>query len=88
MKQTVEGITTEGTDASKSARASIRFKSEFDSNEIDESDSHLRKHDEQRISTLRGILIDSSEDPEDPENADDSIRFNLEFDSNEIDESE
>jgi hypothetical protein len=37
---------------------SIRFNPEFDSNEIDESDSHSSKHDEQRISTLRGISID------------------------------
>jgi hypothetical protein len=43
---------------SLSARASIRFKLEFDSNEIDESNSHDEKQDEQRISTLRGITID------------------------------
>jgi hypothetical protein len=57
MKQTVEGITTEFTDVPKSARASVRFNPEFDSNEIDESDSHLEKHDEQRISIVRGISI-------------------------------
>jgi hypothetical protein len=45
---------------------------------------HHEKHDEQRISTLRGITIDSSDDDK---NANDSIRFNLEFDSNETDES-
>jgi hypothetical protein len=58
MKQMVEGITTERTDVSLSARASIRFMIEFDSNEIDESDLHSSKNDEQRISTLRGISID------------------------------
>jgi hypothetical protein len=31
---------------------------EFDSNEIDESDLHPAKHDEPRISTLLGIIID------------------------------
>jgi hypothetical protein len=42
---------------SLSARASIRFNLEFDSNEIDESDSHLEKHDEPRMSIIRGISI-------------------------------
>jgi hypothetical protein len=36
----------------------MRVNREFDSNEIDESDSHSRKHDEPRISTLLGIMID------------------------------
>jgi hypothetical protein len=31
---------------------------EFDSNVIDENDPQFEKHDEQRISTLRGIKID------------------------------
>jgi hypothetical protein len=44
--------------------------------------NNTKKHDEERISILRGISINSSEDDE---NADDSIRFNPEFDSNEID---
>jgi hypothetical protein len=57
----------------------------LDSNEIDESDLQLKKHSEQRISTLDGIKIDSSDDAE---NADDSIRVNPEFDSNEMDESD
>jgi hypothetical protein len=43
------------------------------------------KHDNPRISTFRGIEIDSSDDSP---NAFDSIRFNREFDSNEIDESD
>jgi hypothetical protein len=38
MKQTVEGITTDHTDMPLSARASIRFNLEFDSNETDEND--------------------------------------------------
>jgi hypothetical protein len=58
MKQTVEGITIERTDVSLSARPSICFNPEFDSNEIDESDLHSAKHDEQRISTFRGMIID------------------------------
>jgi hypothetical protein len=76
---------TDQTDVPLSARASIRFDFEFDSNESDESDVHCQKHLEQRISTLREITIDWSEEFE---NADDSIRFKHEFDSNESDESE
>jgi hypothetical protein len=45
------------------------------------SDSHLEKHFEPRISTLRGITIDRSDECE---NAWDSIRVNRERDSNEI----
>jgi hypothetical protein len=52
---------------------------------IDESDLHLEKHVDPRISTFRGIMIDLSDDDE---NADDSIRANCEFDSNVIDESD
>jgi hypothetical protein len=52
---------------------------------IDESETHKKKHIESRISTLRGIMIDSSDENE---NANDSIRFNREFDSKVIDESE
>jgi hypothetical protein len=37
---------------------SIGVNREFDSNEIDMSDSHHEKHEEPRISTLRGIIID------------------------------
>jgi hypothetical protein len=54
---------------------------EFDSNDMDESERHLEKHDEPRISTLLGIAIDWSDDLE---NASDSIRINRECDSNEI----
>jgi hypothetical protein len=52
---------------------------------IDESDVHLEKHLDPRISTLLGIKIDSSDEYE---NAFDSIRVNREFDSNVIDKSE
>jgi hypothetical protein len=73
------------SDEHENASDSIRVNREFDSNEIDESDSHRSKHDDPKISTFRGISIDSSDDDE---NADDSIRVKREFDSNEIDESD
>jgi hypothetical protein len=69
----------------KESRPSLDFfKCEFDSIEIDQN-LQSAKHDEQRISTLRRITIDSSEEYE---NTDDSTRFNFELDSNEIDESD
>jgi hypothetical protein len=52
---------------------------------IDESDLQFAKHDDPRISTLRGITIDRSDEYE---NADDSIRVNRESVSNVIDESD
>jgi hypothetical protein len=52
---------------------------------IDESDLHSSKHLDPRISTVDGITIDSSDEPE---NALGSIRVNREFDSNVIDESD
>jgi hypothetical protein len=52
---------------------------------IDESDSQYEKHFDPRISTVRGITIDSSDDHK---NASDSIRVKREFDSNLIDESD
>jgi hypothetical protein len=52
---------------------------------MDESDSQDAKHDDPRISTFRGISIDSSDESE---NASDSIRINREFVSNEMDESD
>jgi hypothetical protein len=69
----------------ENASDSIRDNREFDSNEIDESDSQHEKHDEPRISTPRGITIDSMDEEK---NVSDSIRDNREFDSNEIDESD
>jgi hypothetical protein len=52
---------------------------EFDSNEIDESDSQFGQHDDPTMSTFPGISIDLSDDPR---NAYDSIQVNREFDSN------
>jgi hypothetical protein len=49
---------------------------------IDESDLQDEKHFDPTISTLRGIMIDWSEDDE---NASDSIRVKSEFDSNKMD---
>jgi hypothetical protein len=48
-------------------------------------DVQYEKHSEQRISTVRGIMTDLSDDDE---NAYDSIRVNRDSDSNEIDESD
>jgi hypothetical protein len=42
----------------------MHFNREFDSNEMDESDVHSEKHDEPRISTLLGIMIDASDECE------------------------
>jgi hypothetical protein len=42
----------------KNACDSMRFSRESFSNEINKSDSQIKKHDEQRISTFRGIVID------------------------------
>jgi hypothetical protein len=52
---------------------------------IDESELHLWKHFDPRISILQGIKIDWSDEYE---NANDSIRIKREFDSNVIDESD
>jgi hypothetical protein len=43
------------SDDSKNAPGLICINREFDSNEIDQSDGHSRKHDESRLSTLLGI---------------------------------
>jgi hypothetical protein len=67
------------------ASDSIRVNREFDSNEIDESDLQFEKHEEPKISTLRVINIDWSDEYE---NASHSIRVKCEFDSNVIDESD
>jgi hypothetical protein len=44
-------------DEDENALDSIRVNREFDSNEIDESDSQSEKHDEPRISISHGISI-------------------------------
>jgi hypothetical protein len=59
--RTVQGITILH-DRSLKARDSIRFNWEGNSNEIDKSDLQYEKHSEQRISTLRGITIDLSDE--------------------------
>jgi hypothetical protein len=81
----VEGITTERTNVPSSARVSIRFNPESDSNEMNERLQQSEKHDEQRYSTLCGITIDRREEKE---NASTSIISNSESDSNEMDESD
>jgi hypothetical protein len=58
MNWTFRGITMKSSEEDENADDSIRFKADFDSNEIDESDLHDEKHAKQRISTLRGITID------------------------------
>jgi hypothetical protein len=58
MNCILRGIIIDSSAECENIADSIRFNLEFDSNEIDESDSHDSKHDEQRISTLRGITID------------------------------
>jgi hypothetical protein len=52
----------------------IHVNGEFDLNEVDESDSSFDGHDEQRISTLQTIMIDSSDAFQ---NAENSICANL-----------
>jgi hypothetical protein len=62
----------------------MRFSRGSFSNEIDESDSQYKKHDEQIISTFRGIVIDLRAESR---NASDSMRFSRGSFSNEIDEN-
>jgi hypothetical protein len=59
----VEGIVI-GLPRRGNARDSIRVHREFDSKETDFSEPHEAKHSEQRISTVRGIKIDQSEESE------------------------
>jgi hypothetical protein len=56
MNTTLSGSKTKSRRVPAKAADSIRD-SELDSNEIDESDSQYEKHDEQRISILKGIVI-------------------------------
>jgi hypothetical protein len=55
---TLDGIKIDSSDKDENADDSIHVNREFDSNEIDESDSQFEKQDEQRISTGDGIIID------------------------------
>jgi hypothetical protein len=50
-------MTIDWSDENENARDSIRVNREFDSNEMDQSDWHEEKHDEQRISIWLGISI-------------------------------
>jgi hypothetical protein len=84
MNKMVEGTMID-KESSLKTLVSIRFNREFDSNEINDSDSQDEKHDDPRISTFRGISIDRSDEDE---NSDESIRVKREFDSNEIYESD
>jgi hypothetical protein len=52
------GITINRSDDEENASNSIRVNPEFHSNEMDENLYKDKKHDEQRISTLYGIIID------------------------------
>jgi hypothetical protein len=61
MNVTFRGLTIDFNENDENASDSIRFKCEFDSNEIDETDLHSKKHDEPRISTLGGTTIDDFE---------------------------
>jgi hypothetical protein len=54
MNRTLRGIKIDWSDDLSNADDSIRVNREFDSNEIDKSDSQWKKHDEQRFSRLRG----------------------------------
>jgi hypothetical protein len=65
---------------------SMCVNSESVSNEIEKRDRQYKKHSEQRIRRLRGIVIDLRE--EHTKNAFDSMRINSESVSNEIDESD
>jgi hypothetical protein len=58
MNETIGGMAIDVRSGASQARHAIRLNRESDSNEIDESDLQDEKHDEQRISTVRGIMID------------------------------
>jgi hypothetical protein len=55
----LEGITVQRREGKRRAlEFQFPFDREFDSTDIDVSDSQNEKHDEPRISTLHGITID------------------------------
>jgi hypothetical protein len=54
----LHGIEIDQSDEHERASNSIRLQREFDSNEIDESDSQHEKLVDSRISTFLGIKID------------------------------
>jgi hypothetical protein len=53
----LDGITIDSSDEYENAFDSIGSNREFDSNEIDQSESHPEKHDEPRSSISKGIMI-------------------------------
>jgi hypothetical protein len=57
MNTTLSGSKTKSRCVPAKAADSIRD-TDVESNEIDKNDVHFEKHDEQRISTCRGIVID------------------------------
>jgi hypothetical protein len=61
---TFPGIRIDSSDESANAQQSIWANAEFDSNEIDASDRRNEKHICRRISTVRGIIIDSRDEDE------------------------
>jgi hypothetical protein len=71
-------------DEHENASDSIRFNLQLFSNETHESDLQAEKHDAQRTSTCRGIVIDLSGHDE---KAKTSIRLNSQSLQNEIEES-
>jgi hypothetical protein len=88
MDCTSTGRHTDLSFVAEKASASIRRKNESDSIESNESDWQPLKQPEPRIPTIRGMMMEVKEEPE---NAFDSIcrqkiRRNNEPDSNEIDE--
>jgi hypothetical protein len=56
------GISIDWSDEYENSFDSIRINREFDSNVIDESDVHCKKHSDPRIPTFRGIKIDWSDE--------------------------
>jgi hypothetical protein len=60
-KEACDGSMTEWICVPENAEDSIRFNCELDSNEIDENDSQIEKHDFARISRFRGMQIDFNE---------------------------
>jgi hypothetical protein len=83
MNTTLSGSKTKLTRVPAKTADSIRD-TDVESNQIDESDLQFAKHDEQRTSTLRGIVIDLRAESE---NVSDSIRRSRQSFSNEINES-
>jgi hypothetical protein len=58
----LRGISIDSSDNPKNAYDSIRINREFDSNEINESDSQSEKHHDPRISTVRAISIQDDDE--------------------------